>query len=423
MPQSDSYDCVIIGGGPAGATVGTLLAGFGHRALILERSHFPRHHIGESLMPQTYWTFKRLGMLDALKASDFPRKESVQFVSPSGDDSTPYFFTDRDAGEWSTTWQVPRDKFDQMMLDNARQHGAEVCEGASVSEVIFEGDRAVGINVSMGGSMRRMNAKVVVDATGMSALLSRQLGLREPNNRLRKAAIYGYYKGALRDKGRNAGATIIIHTADRKGWFWFIPLPGDVVSVGVVAAPAYLCSGRGDDPSVTLNEEIAACPGIKRRLENAERVSQAYVTSDYSYRAKRLAGDGWVLIGDAYGFLDPIYSAGVFLALKSGELAADTIHEALDDNDVRGEMLGAFESRLTAGMHLIEQLVHVFYDRSFSFGEFNREHPEYKDHIVRLLIGDVFNDEVGAVFEVLGRYTNLDSHSVSERRNGKGASL
>lgn len=404
------YDCVVVGGGPAGATVGTLLADQGHSVLILEAASFPRHHVGESLMPQTYWTLKRLGMLDRLRASDFPLKQSVQFVSASGKDSQPYYFPDRDPNEWSTTWQVRRDRFDQMMLDNAREHGVEVHEGVRVGQVLFDGtraegpQRAVGVHVKGNGSGQDIGAKVVIDASGMSALLSRQLDIREPDPVLRRAAIYAYFRGAQRGEGRDAGATIIIHTPDRKGWFWFIPLPEDVTSIGVVATPAYLCTGRGDDPLETLKEEIAECPGIRHRLADAERLSQAYVTSDFSYRSTRVAGDGWVLVGDAFGFLDPVYSAGVFLALKSGEFAADAVHGALEADDLSAARLGGFQEELGAGMRRIEQLIHVFYDRSFSFAKFHREHPDSRDHIVRLLIGDIFNPEVGEVFDILQPY-------------------
>lgn len=404
---NDSYDCIVIGGGPAGATVGTILADYGHHVLILEQSTFPRHHIGESLMPQTWWTFKRLGLLDQLKCSDFPLKESVQFVSASGKDSQPYYFSDRDANEWSTTWQVPRDQFDKMMLENAKTHGVKIRQGVRVSEVLFEGSRAVGVKVENNQHSSQIRAKVVVDATGMSTLLSKQLKLRESDPDLKNASIYAYYKNALRDEGRNAGATIIIHTSNRKGWFWFIPLPDNLTSIGVVAKPAYLFTGRGDDPLAILDEEIAQCPGMVNRLKDAKRISGGYVIRDFSYRSKRLAGDGWVLVGDAFGFIDPIYSSGVFLALKSGEFAADAIHEALESGDISGDRLGNFGPKLTAGMHLIQQLVHVFYDKSFSFSTFHREHPEYRDHIVRLLIGDVFNDEVGEVFEVLKKWVKL----------------
>ena len=405
--MDSSYDCVVIGGGPAGATVATILADFGHRTAILERATFPRHHIGESLMPQTYWTFKRLGMLDKLRTSDFPLKQSVQFVSASGKDSQPYYFTDRDPGEWSVTWQVCRDRFDRLMLDNAREHGVVVHEGVGVREVLFEQERAVGVRALVGGAERRIDAKVVVDATGMSAILSRQLGIWSPDPVLKNGSIYAYYKGAHRDEGRNSGATLVIHTNDRAGWFWSIPLPDDVTSVGIVAKPSYLFTNRGDDPLATLAEEIKKCRGIERRLEGATCISDAYVTSDFSYRASRVAGDGWVLIGDAFGFLDPVYSSGVFLALKMGEFAADAIHDGFEAGDLSGERLGKFGPKVAAGMHLIRQLIYAFYDERFSFGRFNKEHPEYHDHIVRLLIGDIFNDEVGEVFDAIKESIDL----------------
>jgi len=412
---SCSYDCLVVGGGPAGATVGTLLAKQGHDVLVLERDKFPRHHIGESLMPQSYHTFKRLGMLEKLKATNFPKKQSVQFVSATGKDSQPYYFPDRDPGEWSTTWQVPRDKFDVMMLDNAREHGANVQENILVREVLFEDDRAVGVRLTVDGKTYEVRSSVVVDATGMTALLSRQLDIREPDEKLKKASIYAYYKGALRDEGRNAGATIIINTPDRAGWFWYIPLPDDLASIGVVAPPSHLCSGRGDDPLATLEEEIENCPGIKRRLQNATRTAGPYVTSDFSYRSRKLAGNGWVLVGDAFAFLDPVYSSGVFLALKTGEWAADAIHQALQQGDCSAARLDTFSEKLTKGLHLIRQLVYAFYDESFSFGQFSREYPQYQDHIIRLLIGDVFNDEVGAVFEVMRDWVSLPEPVELER--------
>lgn len=401
MQNGRQYDVIVIGGGPAGATVATLLADFGHSVLVLEKSTFPRHHIGESLMPMTYWTFKRLGMLDKLRESAFPRKESVQFVSASGKESSPFYFTDRDPHESSITWQVRRDDFDRVMLDNAREHGAVVQENATVRKVLFDGDRAVGVRASIDGSERDLFAKVVVDATGVNALLSKQLSLREPIDRLKNGAIYAYYKGAARDEGRNSGATIVIHTPDHNGWFWFIPLPDDMASIGLVAPPSFLFTGRGEDPLKTLDEEIARCPGMARRLESAQRVSGAFVTSDFSYKSRQLAGDGWVLIGDAYGFLDPIYSSGVMLALKSGELAADAIHDGLAHDDVSAARLGSFGPVLDHGMAMIRNLVYAFYNREFSFAEFGKRHPEFHEHLVRILIGDVFNDEVGRMFEAM----------------------
>jgi flavin-dependent dehydrogenase len=401
------YDCVVIGGGPAGSTISTILADYGHRVLLLERARFPRHHIGESLMPQTYWTFQRIGMLEKMKSSDFPVKESVQFVSSTGHESQPYFFPDRDPNEWSYTWQVKRDKFDKMMLENAREHGVEVREGANVKEVLFEGGRAVGVRVQYQGADERITARVVADASGNNAILSRQLRIRDADPGLKNAAMYAYWKGARRDPGRNSGATLVISTPDKRGWFWSIPLPNDITSIGIVAPTSYLCLGRGDDPLAILEEEIANCPGIRRRVENAERVSQAYVTGDYTYRSRAIAGDGWVLVGDAFGFLDPIYSSGVFLALKSGEYAGDAVHDALEANDVSGERLGRFGPEFVRGMQLIRQLVYAFYEPNFSFGRFNREYPQHHDSIVRLLIGDVFNSSFDETFQAVAQTVKL----------------
>ncbi len=406
--QKESYDCVVIGGGPAGSTVSTILSDFGHSVLLLERAKFPRHHIGESLMPQTYWTFKRIGMLEKLKRSDFTPKESVQFVSSTGHDSQPYYFTDRDPKEWSVTWQVKRDRFDEMMLDNAREHGVEAHEGVGVKEVLFDGSRAVGVRAMVGGEAREVRCKVVIDATGVNALLSKQLGIREGEPGLKNAAVYAYWKGAHRDEGRNAGATLVISTPDKQGWFWSIPLENDITSIGIVGKPQFLITGRGDDPLAILEEEIARTPGIRRRVENAERVSHAYVTSDFTYRARRIAGNGWVLCGDAFGFLDPIYSSGVFLALKMGELTADTVHEALTENDVSGVRLSRHGPRVTRGMQLIRQLVYAFYEPKFSFGAFNRDYPQHHDEVVRLLIGDVFDrDTFDEVFRRVREYVPL----------------
>src|SRR3954463_9206218 len=196
-----AYDVVVIGGGPAGATCGTLLAQMGRRTLILERSKFPRFHIGESLMPESYWTFQRLGMIPKLKDSPFVKKYSVQFVNASGKESQPFYFDEMNPHECSQTWQVVRSEFDRMMLDNAAEHGAEVWQNANVNEVIFAPTnngslpRATGVVVTCEGQApQRLTAKVVVDATGTSALISKRLKIREPDPMLRKASIFAHYK-------------------------------------------------------------------------------------------------------------------------------------------------------------------------------------------------------------------------------------
>jgi flavin-dependent dehydrogenase len=402
-----TYDVVVIGGGPGGATTATLLADAGRKVLLVERGRFPRFHIGESLMPETYWTFKRLGMLPKMKSSRFVKKYSVQFTNASGKDSAPFYFDEMNPHECSQTWQVVRSEFDQMMLQNAAENGVEVWQDANVQDVLFEPaendtlPRATGVIVSRKGeSPVRINAKVVVDATGTSALLSKKLNIREPDPQLRKASLFAHYKGAKRDEGKNEGATLVLSTADHDGWFWYIPLPDDVVSVGVVGDIDRLITNRKNHEQ-TLDEEIQSCRGLDGRMTDAVRVSPVHVLSDFSWRASRCAGEGWALVGDAFGFLDPIYSSGVFLALKSGEMAADAINEAFAKQDFSGAQLGKWGQDLSGGMHLMRKLVYAFYTRGFSFGQFMRRHPELKGNLVELLIGDVFRPEANRIFDTM----------------------
>src|SRR5215470_14562082 len=226
-------DVIVIGGGPAASTCSTLLAQQGVDVEVFERETFPRFHIGESLIPETYWVLKRLGMLEKMKKSRFVKKYSVQFVSASGKLSAPFYFWDNKPHECSQTWQVVRSEFDQMMLDNAREHGVEVHEGVRVLDVLFEGDRAVGVTVrEEDGTSREVRAKVVVDASGQVGLLQNRRGLRVWDPLLNKGAIWTYWEGAYRDSGRDEGATMVLQTVDRKGWFWYIPQHNDRVSVG-----------------------------------------------------------------------------------------------------------------------------------------------------------------------------------------------
>jgi flavin-dependent dehydrogenase len=205
---SSSPDVVVIGGGPAGSTVSTLLAKHGRRVQLFERETFPRFHIGESLIPETYWVLERLDMLPKMKASHFVQKRSVQFVSANGKLSAPFYFYDNKPHDCSQTWQVERSEFDQMLLENAREHGVDAREGVHVLEVIFEGERAVGVKIQEpDGTRREVRASVVVDASGQAAMLMNRNGLRIWDPLLNKGAIWTYYEGAAKDANRDEGAT------------------------------------------------------------------------------------------------------------------------------------------------------------------------------------------------------------------------
>ena len=386
-------DVVVIGGGPAGSTVSTLLAQQGLRVELFERERFPRFHIGESLIPETYWVLKRLNMLEKMQQSHFVKKYSVQFVNAQGRESAPFYFWDNKPHECSQTWQVVRSEFDQMLLENARAHGVEAHEGVRVMDVLFEGDSAVGVKLKD----REVRAKVVVDASGQNGLIANRLGLRVWDPILNKGAIWSYWEGAYRDSGKDEGATMVLQTPDRKGWFWYIPQHDNIVSVGVVAPFDYLFKGRGKDFGKIFDEEVERTPAVKKRIEPGSRVTGFFATKDYSYRTTRAAGDGWVLVGDAWGFLDPLYSSGVLLALKSGELAADAIVDGLKKNDISAAQLGAWAANFNVGVDRMRRLVCEYY-AGFSFGTFMRHHPEMRGTVTDLLIGDLFEDRVDRVW-------------------------
>ena len=392
-------DVIVIGGGPAGSTVAALVAATGHQVRLFERAQFPRFAIGESLMPATYWTFRRLGVLDQLKASAFPRKHSVQFFGPSGRGSAPFYFADTNPHESAITWQVLRGPFDAMLLDNARAQGVQVHQGARVLNALWEGERTTGVRAKLAsGQTRDFAAQVVVDATGQSALLGRKLKLTQPEPALKKASIYTHYRGGRRDEGIDEGATLILHTANRDSWFWYIPLSDDVVSVGVVGAISYLLQGRSTDAQTIFNQELAQCRPLQERLQRAEPLFPVKTTKDFSYRARRMAGEGWVLVGDAFCFLDPMYSSGVYLALKSGEMAADAIAGAFAQGDFSAAQLGGFGPELVRGMEAVRKMVYAFYAQDFSFAEFLKRHPECKQGVIDVLSGNLFSDRVEPIF-------------------------
>src|SRR3954471_14329315 len=334
--MSQNPRVIVIGGGAGGSTVSTLIAQQGHKVVLFEREHFPRFHIGESLIPETYWVLKKLGMLEKLQKSRFVKKYSVQFVNAVGRESAPFYFWDNKPHECSQTWQVVRSEFDQMLLENAREQGVIAHEGVRVMDVIFEGETAVGVKLKD----REVRARVVVDASGQNGLIANRLGLRVWDPILNKGAIWSYFEGAYRDTGRDEGATMVLQTPDKQGWFWYIPQHDDIVSVGVVAPFDYLFKNRGKDFEKIFTEEVERCPAVKKRIAGATQAAGYFATKDYSYRTTKAAGDGWVLVGDAWGFLDPLYSSGVLLALKSGELAAEAIADGLQKGDTSGAQLG-----------------------------------------------------------------------------------
>ncbi|MCI0486682.1 MAG: tryptophan 7-halogenase [Blastocatellia bacterium] len=402
-------DVIVIGGGPAGSAVASILSREGRKVTLFEKEEFPRHHIGESLMPDTYWTFERMGILEKLKRSPFVRKYSVQFANQASRESRPFYFFEANHHESAVTWQVTRDAFDKLLIEHAAEEGATVYQGTPVKQILFDGDRAVGVEVRMkDGSTEKFYAKVTIDATGLSAMMSNKLGWRISDPKLKKSVLYSYFKGARREPDLNGGATLVLRTAyGSGGWFWYIPLEDDVTSVGIVADPEYLVKGRGQNLAKIFHEEIEKCEACRRRVEGAERVDKVYSILDYSYRSKQCAGDGFIIIGDAYGFLDPIYSSGVLLAFKMAELAADAIHDAFNNDDFSADRLGQFQPLLDRGIESMRKLVYAFYNEDFSFGQFLQKYPDQRFNIINLLIGNVFNEHVDDIYVPMSEFAEI----------------
>ena len=407
--NKNTYDVIVMGGGPAGSSVASILAREGRKVILFEKEIFPRHHIGESLMTDTYWTFRRMGFLEKLRESPFVRKYSVQFANAAGKESRPFYFFEGVHHESAVTWQVTRAHFDHLLINHAVDQGAVVHQGVLVKQVLFEGDKAVGVEVQMpDGSREKFFAKVVIDATGQLAMLSNKFRWRVRDPKLKKAVLYSYWKDAHREPDLNGGATLVLRTEPGSGgWFWYIPLDNDITSVGIVADPEYLVQGRGQDLAKIYDEEIAKCEAVRRRVAGGERADKIYSILDYSYRSKKNAGNGFIIIGDAYGFLDPIYSSGVLLALKMAELAADAIHDAFNHDDFSAERLGQYQTKLDRGIESMRKLVYAFYNEGFSFSGFLRKYPDERVHIINLLIGDVFREGVDQIYGPMSEFAEI----------------
>jgi flavin-dependent dehydrogenase len=262
----------------------------------------------------------------------------------------------------------------------------------------MDGNRAVGALIQKeDGSTQEVRAKVVVDASGQTGMLMNKFKLRIWDPVLNKGAVWTYWEGAYRDVGKDEGATIVIQTPSRKGWFWYIPLHDNRISVGVVAPFDYLFQGRGSHEQI-YTEEVDRCPAVMERISKGKRITGYFATRDYSYRCTQSSGPGWVMVGDAFGFLDPLYSSGVLLALRSGEMAADAIADGLRQGDTSGEQLGRWAATLNEGIDRMRRLVCEYYE-GFNFGRFIRDFPHLRGKVTDLLIGDLFQDKVDLVWK------------------------
>jgi len=357
-----TYDVAIIGGGPAGSTAATLLARAGRRVLVCERDKFPRFHIGESLLPASMKTFSRLGVHEKFQRAGFLDKYGGEMTSSCCDKGVKFYFKDGMHSRTDHSYQVPRAEFDKVLLDHAAENGAEVREETGIAQVNFFPDR-VELEVEQKSSgPEKISARYLIDASGRHSVLGSKFGLKQAYSHLQKISIYAHWEGMDREEGRDANLTRQVRGLDR--WFWYIPLPNNRSSIGVVLDAALYKQAK-KSPEQFLEEAIAEQPFLHRRMAGARRVTKAYASADFSYRQSRFAGDRWLLAGDAAGFIDPVFSSGVFLALLAGEQAADILDLVLDHPQKAPRLFKQYERLLHRAMDGYLRFVESWYSKEF----------------------------------------------------------
>ncbi len=384
-------DVLIIGGGPAGTTIGSFLTQKGWHVTLLEKDQHPRFHIGESLLPMNLPILERLGVLEQVERIGIV-KHGAEFNSMFGDDkrSTIYFKNAMDKSH-PFAYQVTRSEFDAILFRNCQRIGVNALEGVRVKDIEFRpGDRHLVHTQDQTGECNTWETKFVIDASGRDTFLSKRFAIKEKNPHHNSAAIFGHFSGVERREGDDQG-NISIYWFEH-GWFWMIPLRDGVMSVGAVCFPDYLKTRR-NSPKEFLWETINQSDGVRERMKNANLISDAQATGNYTYTSQRSYGDGYMLVGDAFAFIDPVFSSGVYLAMSTAELGADVVDGCLRNPGKASHLLRAHERKVRKGISLFSWFIYRFNTPAMHHLFMNKQNRfRIEEAMTSLLAGDIFRD-------------------------------
>jgi 2-polyprenyl-6-methoxyphenol hydroxylase-like FAD-dependent oxidoreductase len=390
--QTAGWDVAVIGGGPAGSTAATLLAQRGYRVRVIEKARHPRFHIGESLLPANLRLFEQLGIADEVRAIGMV-KLAAEFVSPQhGNRMQRFLFADAWDKSMPSAYQVRRSELDDILLRNASKHGAHVSEGCRVRDVAFadDGTSATLVAEHDDGRREQIDARFVIDASGRDTLLANQFDTKRRNARHNSSALYAHFKNARRNEGDHEGNITVFWF--EHGWFWFIPLADGATSVGAVVWPAYLKRRqKGMSVEAFFRETIALCGPLAERLADAELMGEVHATGNYSYTGDMTHGRNFVLLGDAFAFIDPVFSSGVMLAMQSAFAGADAIDTALSQPSRARAALAKFDRDVRHGPREFSWFIYRMTSPTMRELFMGPRNPlRMKEALLSLLAGDIF---------------------------------
>ncbi len=393
---------IIIGGGPAGAAAGCYLSKEGIPNLILESAVHPREHVGESMVTATTRIFEELNFLEVMEQEGFIHKYGASWHPAKAGASLHVEFSEieQEGVNQDYTYQVDRAKMDMLLLKHAEKMGSKVIQGVRVKEVVFENDKATGVIVNIAGQTVTIPCKAILDASGRHTVIGKQLKIKEADQNFNQFAVHAWFEGV--DRGNRPNDIHIHFLPVERGWVWQIPISDTITSIGVVTDKKVF-KGAKEDYEAWFNEMSQGAPDIAKALKNAKRVNKIKVEADYSYKMDSFVGNGWMLIGDAARFVDPIFSSGVSIAMHSAKFAVEQLIKALKVDDVSSKMLKPYEDRVKLGTEIWYEFITLYYRLLPIFTVFISK-QEYRLQVIQLLQGNVYDRASAPVLDAMREF-------------------